>query len=226
MSATGTAIFDRQGALARLDFTNVRRGALNDLAFTLTKDRMVIPMTCAAVSWMASAIGRNASCNAPPGGPEAPPKPDEKPEGSLSRYRPSRTAGALRHNVSINDLIFDLSATGDRPSALSPSGKIGGNAAISAALENAAQGRRVTIKTADGGCWAGRCSVRAPACAAAPSTSSPPCRAAPAIPTAAANVPDFQRQPHPDQLPDGQSAPSWQAALHRCPSPASLTFAE
>jgi hypothetical protein len=150
MSATGTAIFDRQGALARLDFTNVRRGALNDLAFTLTKGPNGDTYDVRGRVLDGSAIGRNASCNAPPGGPKAPPKPDEKPEGSY-RVTARLERLALCDNVSINDLIFDLSATGDRPSALSLSGKIGGNAAISAALENVAQGRRVTIKTADAG---------------------------------------------------------------------------
>ena len=150
MSATGTAIFDRQGALARLDFTNVRRGALNDLAFTLTKGPNGDIYDVRGRSLDGSAIGRNASCNAPPGGPKAPPRPDEKPEGSY-RVTARLERLALCDNVSINDLNFDLSATGDRPSALSMSGRIGGTAAISAALENVAQGRRVTIKAANAG---------------------------------------------------------------------------
>jgi hypothetical protein len=149
ISANGSAIFDRQGALARLDFTNVRRG-LNDLAFTLTKGAGGDVYDVRGRALDGSSIGRAASCNAPPGGPKAAPRPDEKPEGA---YRVIARVDrlALCDNVSINAVNFEMSAVGDRIASLSMNGRIAGTAAISAELENVAQGRRITVKAADTG---------------------------------------------------------------------------
>ncbi len=149
VSAAGTAIFDRQGGLARLDFTNVRRG-LTDLAFTLTKGANGDVYDVRGRALDGAAIGRNASCNAPAGGPKAPPRPDEKPDGAY-RVIARLDRLALCDGVSINAVSFDMSAVGERLSALSMSGKIANTAAITAGLENTAQGRRITVNAADAG---------------------------------------------------------------------------
>ncbi len=149
VSAAGTAIFDRQGGLARLDFTNVRRG-LTDIGFTLTKTANGDVYDVRGRALDGASIGRNASCNAPPGGARPAPRPDEKPEGAY-RVTARLERLALCDNVSINNVVFDMSAIGERLSALSMSGRIGGTAAITAGLENTAQGRRVTVNAADAG---------------------------------------------------------------------------
>ena len=149
VSASGTAIFDRQGALARLDFTNVRRG-LTDIAFTLTRGANGDVYDVRGRALDGSAIGRNGSCNAPPGGVRPPPRPDEKPEGAY-RVTARLERLALCDGVSINDVAFDFAAIGERPSALSMSGKVANTAAITAKLENTAQGRRVTVNATDAG---------------------------------------------------------------------------
>src|SRR6185503_1061363 len=83
LSATGTAAFDKAGALARLDFTNVRRGPLNDLGFTLIKGSNGDTYDLHGRSLDGSSIGRKARCNAPPAAAKAAPeRPDEKPDGN------------------------------------------------------------------------------------------------------------------------------------------------
>ena len=149
VSAAGTAIFDRQGGLARLDFTNVRRG-ITDIGFTLTKTANGDVYDVRGRALDGASIGRNASCNAPPGGARPQPRPDEKPEGTY-RVTARLELLALCDNVSINNVVFDMSAIGERLSALSMSGRIGGAAAITVGLENTAQGRRVTVNAADAG---------------------------------------------------------------------------
>jgi hypothetical protein len=149
LSANGTATFDRNGALARLDFTNVRRGALNDLGFTLTKGANGDVYDLHGRVLDGSSVGRNASCNAPPGGPKAPERPDEKPDGAY-RIVAHLERLALCDNVSIAPFNLDLSGIGEKPSALAMSGTVG-KGAVTAGLANTAQGRTVTVAAADTG---------------------------------------------------------------------------
>jgi len=149
LSANGTANFDKAGALARLDFTNVRRGPLNDLGFTLTKTANGDVYDLHGRVLDGSSIGRNASCNAAGGGPKAPERPDEKPDGSY-RIIAHLERLALCDSQSLAPFNLDLSGIGEKPSALTMSSGIG-KASITAGLENVPQGRRISVAASDTG---------------------------------------------------------------------------
>lgn len=149
LSANGTVSFDKNGALARVDFTNARRGSLNDLGFTLTKTANGDVYDLHGRVLDGSSIGRNASCNAPAGGPKAPERPEEKPEGSY-RIIAHLERLALCDGVSIAPFNLDLSGIGEKPSAVTMTGGIG-KGTLTAGLENTAQGRKLTITAGDTG---------------------------------------------------------------------------
>jgi hypothetical protein len=149
LSANGTASFDRNGVLTRVDFANVRRGPLNDLGFSLIKGANGDTYDLHGRVLDGSSIGRNASCNAPPGGAKAPERPDEKPDGAY-RIIAHLDRLALCDDVSLAPFNLDFSGIGEKPSALSMSGGIG-KATITAGLENTAQGRKVTVTAGDTG---------------------------------------------------------------------------
>ena len=148
VSANGTAHFGNDGDLARLDFANVRRG-LTDLGFTLTRGPNGDAYDVRGRALDGSAIGRAASCNLPPGTAKPAPRPDQKPEGAY-RVTGRLDRLALCDGVSITNAAFDVAAIGEKPSALSFSGRIG-TAPIAATLENVPAGRRVTVTAADAG---------------------------------------------------------------------------
>ena len=149
LTANGTASFDKNGALTRVDFANVKRGPLNDLGFTLTKGAGGDTYDLHGRVLDGSSIGRNASCNAASGGAKAPERPDEKPDGGY-RIIAHLERLALCDNVSLAPFNLDLSGVGEKPSALSMSGGIG-KATITAGLENTAQGRKVSFAAGDTG---------------------------------------------------------------------------
>jgi hypothetical protein len=148
VAATGTATFNK-GELARLDFSNVRRG-LTDIGFTLTKGANGDLYDVRGRALDGSSIGRVASCNLPPGTPRPAPRPDAKAEG-LYRVTARLDRLALCDGVSINNVVFDMAANGERLSGLSMSGRIANTAAITANLETVPAGRRITVTAADTG---------------------------------------------------------------------------
>ena len=156
LSALGTATFDRNGALARVDFSNVRRGPLNDLGFTLIKSANGDVYDLHGRVLDGSSIGRNASCNAPPGGPKGPEKPDEKPgekpEGAW-RVVAHLDRLALCDGAAIAPFNLDMSGIGEKPSALTMRGNLG-KGELTAGLVNTAKGRTVTVAAADTGALA------------------------------------------------------------------------
>ena len=149
LTANGTASFDKSGALTRVDFANVKRGPLNDLGFTLIKGAGGDTYDLHGRVLDGSSIGRNASCNAAPGGTKAPEKVDEKPDGGY-RIIAHLERLALCDNVSLAPFNLDFSAIGEKPSALTMSGGIG-KSTITAGLENIAQGRKVSFAVGDTG---------------------------------------------------------------------------
>jgi hypothetical protein len=149
LTANGTASFDKNGALTRVDFANVRRGPLNDLGFTLTKGANGDTYDLHGRVLDGSSIGRNASCNAAPSGPKAPEKLDEKPDGGY-RIIAHLERLALCDGQALAPFNLDLSGIGEKPSALSLSGGIG-KATITAGLENTPQGRKVSFAAGDTG---------------------------------------------------------------------------
>ncbi len=149
LSASGTATFDKAGALARLDFSNVRRGVLNDLGVTLTKTNTGDVYDLHGRVLDGSSIGRNASCNAAGGGPKAPERPDEKPDGNW-RIIAHLNRLALCDGVAIVPFSMDGAGIGEKLSALTMTGGLG-KAGISAGLENMPQGRRISVTAGDMG---------------------------------------------------------------------------
>ena len=189
LSANGTATFDKTGALSRLDFTNMRRGPLNDLGFTLIKGAGGAAYDLHGRVLDGSSIGRNASCNAPPGGAKGPDRPDEKPDGNW-RIIAHLDRLALCDGQSIAPFSLDMAGIGERLSALSMTGDIG-KASLSAGLENTPQGRKVSIAAGDTGLLARALfSFTGLSGGALAVTATLPGKAS--DPDAGANVPDFQ----------------------------------
>jgi hypothetical protein len=152
LSANGTANFDKAGVLTKLDFTNARLGALNDLGFTVTKLGSVETYDLHGHSLDGSMLGRNSS-NAPDDGALAKAGDDTPQEpfhviAHLDRF-------AMRNGVAIAPFNLDLSGVGDRPGTLSLSGNlIQGSAkaaAITAGIEQVAAGRKLTVSAGDAG---------------------------------------------------------------------------
>ena len=156
LSANGSASFDGQGGLARVDFPSVKMGALNDLSFTMVHAPAGDTYTVRGHSLDGSLIGRNP--NATPGGPgvnaSVPPHGDTLTgnfhiDARLDRF-------AMRDGVFIAPFAMDVSGQGERLAALNLSGTIGqGPAAqgkpITALLENTPEGRKVTVRAGDAG---------------------------------------------------------------------------
>ena len=189
LSANGTASFDKNGVLTRVDFANVRRGALNDLGFTLTKGVGGDTYDLHGRVLDGSSIGRDASCNAAPGGPKAPERPEEKPDGSY-RIIAHLERLVLCDGQSLMPFSLDLSGIGEKPSALSMSGGIG-KATITAGLESTPQGRKVSFAAGDTGLLARALfSFSGLTGGALEGTATLPGRAT--DPDAGGNTPDFQ----------------------------------
>ena len=150
LNATGTANFDKAGALTVLNFSSVKMGALNDLSFQLNRTAAGDDYILRGHSLDGSRIGRNGSNEAPGGGQ---PMADDTPDGhfhinaKLDRF-------AMRDGVSIMPFNLDLAGIGSRPSALALSGALAlgtRTAPIAANLENVGGGRKVTLTAGDTG---------------------------------------------------------------------------
>ncbi|HXS07106.1 MAG TPA: AsmA-like C-terminal domain-containing protein [Rhizomicrobium sp.] len=148
VSATGTANFDRGGSLAVLNFTSAKMGALNDLAFTLTRSAAGDDYVLRGRSLDGSLIGRNVGdANGNP--TNAQPVRDETPAGPF-HIDAKLERLAMRDGVAIAPFNLDLSGIGNRPSALSVSGGIG-KATMSGSIEATTTGRKLTLDAGDAG---------------------------------------------------------------------------
>ena len=147
VAAAGTANFDRNGALAVLNFTSVKMGSLNDLAFTLTRTAQGDDYVLRGHSLDGSLIGRNAGETT--GNATAQPARDETPQGPF-HIDAKLERLAMRDGVVIAPFNLDLSGIGNRPSTLTLSGGIG-KGQISGAIEMTASGRKLSIDAGDAG---------------------------------------------------------------------------
>ena len=148
VSATGTANFDRTGALSVLNFTSAKMGALNDLAFTLTRTATGDDYVLRGHSLDGSLIGRNVG-DANANQAAARPMPDETPAGPF-HIDAKLERLAMRDGVVIAPFNLDLAGIGNRPSALTLSGGIG-KGAISGGIDSTTGSRKLTIDAGDAG---------------------------------------------------------------------------
>ena len=147
VSAAGTANFDHNGSLAVLNFSSVKMGSLNDLAFTLTRTAQGDDYVLRGRSLDGSLIGRNVGdVN---GNPAAAPVRDETPAGPF-HIDAKLERLAMRNGVVIAPFNLDLAGIGNRPSALTLSGGIG-KGTISGGIESVAGARKFTIDAGDAG---------------------------------------------------------------------------
>jgi hypothetical protein len=151
LSLNGTADFNQKGELTVLNFPSVRMGPLNDLSFQLARGPNGDDYLLRGHSLDGSKIGRTGS-NEQPGGPEAPAQDDSL----TGRYHISARLDrlAMRDGVSIAPFNLDLTAVGNRPSALNLSGSITQgtrSAPLAANLENVSGSRKVTVTSGDAG---------------------------------------------------------------------------
>ena len=148
LAATGTANFDRSGALAVLNFTSVKMGSLNDLAFTLTRTPQGDDYVLRGHSLDGSLIGRNVGeTNGNPSGGQ--PIRDETPAGPF-HIDAKLERLAMRNGVVIAPFNLDLTGVGNRPSALTLSGGIG-KSSITGGIDQVSSGRKLTIDAGDAG---------------------------------------------------------------------------
>jgi Protein of unknown function/AsmA-like C-terminal region len=151
LNLSGTADFNRNGDLTVLNLPSVRMGPLNDLSFQLSRGPNGDDYLLRGRSLDGSKIGRTGSNEAPGGGQPQP--PDDTFAGRIHlSARLDRLA--MRDGVSIAPFNLELSATGDRPGALSLSGEITQgtrSAPLAANLENTGGARKVTVTSGDAG---------------------------------------------------------------------------
>ena len=147
LSASGTANFDRTGALSVLNFTSVKMGELNDLSFILTRSASGDNYVLRGRSLDGSLIGRNVG-DTNGAGTTAPPR-DDAPAGPFHiDARLDRLA--MRDGVTIAPFNLDLAGIGNKPSALTLSGGIG-KETLSGNIQTSAAGRKVSIEAGDAG---------------------------------------------------------------------------
>jgi hypothetical protein len=151
LNATGTANFNRDGALTVLNFPSVRMGPLNDLSFQLTRGANGNEYVLRGRSLDGSKIGRNGTNEVPGGAAQA---QDDTPEGPF-RINARLDRLAMRDGVAIMPFNLDLAGIGNRPSVLALSGNLAMTdrvvSPIAANLEAVAQGRKVTLTSGDAG---------------------------------------------------------------------------
>jgi len=148
VTANGTANFDRNGSLAVLNFSSVKMGALNDLAFTLTRSAAGDDYVLRGHSLDGSLIGHNVGdANGNP--TSAQPVRDETPAGPF-HIDAKLERLAMRDGVAIAPFNLDLSGIGNRPSALSVSGGLG-KAAMNGTIEATSAGRKLVLDAGDAG---------------------------------------------------------------------------
>jgi hypothetical protein len=147
VGATGTANFDRNGALSVLNFTSVKMGPENDLSFTLTHTAAGNDYVLRGHSLDGSLIGREVGVSEPIVRGNV---SDDTPVGPFHvDARLDRLA--MRDGVAIAPFNLDLAGIGEKPSALTLSGGLGKAGAISGSLATTASGRVVTIQASDAG---------------------------------------------------------------------------
>lgn len=152
LNATGTATFDKAGGLSVLDFSTVRMGPLNDLAFRLTRTANGDEYVLRGRSLDGSRVGRNGSDEAPSAAAK-----QEEDNTPIGRFRISARLDrlAMRSGVAIMPFNLDLTGIENRPSVLSLTGNLAMTGAkttpIAAALEPAPGGRKVTLTAGDAG---------------------------------------------------------------------------
>ncbi len=148
LSAAGTANFDKNGALSVLNFSSVKMGSLNDLAFTLTRTPAGDDYVLRGHSLDGSLIGRNVG-DTTGNAASAQPAHDETPSGPFHVDAKLERLG-MRGGVVIAPFNLDLAGVGNRPSSLSLSGGIG-KATIGGGIETTSAGRKLTIDAGDAG---------------------------------------------------------------------------
>ena len=156
LSATGSAIFDKNGVLTTLSFPTVKMGTLNDMSFVLNKGPQGDSYTIRGHSMDGSLVGRNG--NTTPSGPgvnASAPAPDETPSGAFQiDTRLDRLA--MRDGVSMAPFNMQLSGSGNRPGTLALSGTltqsgVSRTAPITAGIESTPSGRKLTLSAGDAG---------------------------------------------------------------------------
>lgn len=152
LNLSGTADFNKNGELTVLNFPSVRMGPLNDLSFQLARGPSGDDYLLRGRSLDGSKIGRTGSNEAPGGA-----APQSAEDSFTGRFHVSARLDrlAMRENVAIAPFNLELSAIGNRPSALSLSGSVTQGTAqpqpIAANLESSATGRKVTVTSGDAG---------------------------------------------------------------------------
>jgi hypothetical protein len=151
LNATGTAVFNKGGDLASLNFPSVKMGALNDLSFQLLRSAGGNDYTLRGRSLDGSRIGRNGTTQAARGAGGAP--VDDTPEGRF-HINMQLERLAMRDAVSIMPFSMDLTGIGERPATLSLSGALTQGkqtAPIGANIVAVPEGRRLTLTAGDAG---------------------------------------------------------------------------
>lgn len=147
ITAAGTASFDRNGALSVLNFTSVKMGPENDLAFTLTRTAAGNDYVLRGRSLDGSLIGRDVGESGPTakgGGHDDTPVGAFHIDAKLERF-------AMRDGMAIAPFNLDLAGVGNKPSALTLSGGLGKSGTISGSMSNTATGRSLTLQASDAG---------------------------------------------------------------------------
>jgi len=146
VTANGTATFDGNAHLVQLAFPQIKFGAIDDFAFTLTRGSAGTEISVRGKSLDGTRLAsRGGSGSGSGSGGTA---------DNTSLEGPFRIGArldrlVLRENVVIAPFALDVAGVGDRPSSLSLTGTLGKNATVTAEMTGGEGARKLTFASSD-----------------------------------------------------------------------------
>jgi hypothetical protein len=150
LTANGTILFDKTGALSNLNFPVVRIGALNDFSFSLIRGPAGTDYTVRGRSLDGSRIGHSGAENGGGNASAAAAPKDDMPQGIFHlSVRLDRLA--LRDGVALAPFSLETSGAGGRLASLALSGNLSRTATVTGDMEAVAGNRRLILTAGDTG---------------------------------------------------------------------------
>lgn len=141
VTANGTATFDKDAHLVQLAFPQIKFGAIDDFAFTMTRGSGLTEISVRGKSLDGTRLASR-------GGSSSVSSDNASLEGAFKiGARLDRLV--LRENVAIAPFALEVAGVGDRPSSLSLNGTLGKNATVSAEMTGGEGARKLTFASSD-----------------------------------------------------------------------------
>ncbi len=142
VTANGSATFDKDGHLSQIAFPQIKFGAIDDFAFTMTRGPAGTEISVRGKSLdgtkLASRGGSNSAANDNDTTLEGP----FKISARLDRM-------VLRENIAVAPFALDVAGVGDRPSSLMLNGTLGKNATVTGEITGGEGARKLSFASSD-----------------------------------------------------------------------------